>query len=711
MGNEVTVGVLQAILRLKDELTPALQGATAKIGQVGSTVAGIGSTIGKVFAAEQFAEGFAKVTEGIEGIVEKGSRIADMAGRMGITAEAVQKLSQAARLGGASMESVSNAIRVMSDHISDGKLPKSLTEMGISLDALRKMTPDQAFLTLAEAIQKIPDPMKQSAAAMDVFGRGGQQLLPAIRDGFADVAKQAPTMSNELIASLDRLGDNMLKLQDRMEIFKANALGPIFDLFDKLPGPLQTSVAVFISLVPLLTNLGIAFVALGGTGAMLLPFLGPAGWLILAVVAIYEAWQHWDWIAAFFKGAFAYVVDTIKKMPDWLGLLLGPIGLVLLAFKHWDEIKTFVMNVHLAVKEWLVDKFLAIINGVRDKVAAVTGFFKDMYDKVVGHSYVPDMIKGIQSEFSKLQSAMVMPTSSATKTVEGLFSSLKDNALKGLKELGSGLKEMFSPSGIMNSLMTSGINFVMDKASQLLQKGLSALGRGIQSLFGTDEEARDVNPARDQFFQGFQNQFGGDQQASLATALMNAGVTGDVADRLIQGIYKADTMKEFESATKAVNDALHKGTETSTADGAKLTDVSAASTAAMNALIAAIQSLTQTIASSIAAMSAAVSQAPPPYLPISAPSGELQSIPSFANGSNGYQDFKGGTLAVLHGREKVVTEGGDTPTLSINIGDIHVGAGDAPDVRRAAAMGVLDALERGGPAWQKFRILATQAVG
>lgn len=734
MGNEVTVGVLQAILRLKDELTPAIQGMGSKLGEVGNTIGAFATRAGQVLAMKEAQEAIGNVANGIGNIIKEGSHIADLSQRMGVTAEQFQKLSTAAQLGGAPMEAISTAMKALSTQLADGKLPKVLTDMGIKFEDIKKANPGDTFLAALRAIEKIPDPMNQSAAAVALFGRSGQTLLPAIRDGFAQVAQQAPAMSNATVKALDDIGDKWQLLQTRINTARAEALTPVFELFLKLPQPIQTATSLMIEMSGTLSNIGIAILAAGGPKAAfaalmtvigpivtfftatlipafvaLLPYLGVAGLIAVGVFAIYEAWKHWDAIVAFFKGAFAYVIDTIKKMPDWLAGLLGPIGLVIIAFNHWDQIKNIAMGVYNAVKEWLVDKFKAIIDKVGGAIEWVVSKFAWMQDKVTGHSYVPDMIKGIQSEFAKLQSVMVTPTENATKTVDGLFKNLKDNALKGLKDLGNGFKEMFSPTGILNGLMTSGISFLMGKASELLNRGLTAIGHGIQSLFGTDEEAREVNPARDQFFQGFQNQFGGSQQEALATALMNSGVSGDMADRLIQQIYKADTMKEFEAATKAVDEALHKGTQTAATDAAQLTATTAQSTAAINALINALQTLTSTIASLASSLGAAITPSSP--IPETAVTfgGE---VPGLATGTGGqFVDWGRGTPVVLHGKERVMTEGeGSGLALNISVGDIHVGSGDSTEVRRATALGVIDALEKGGPAWNKMRILVTQMV-
>jgi hypothetical protein len=78
------------------------------------------------------------------------------------------------------------------------------------------------------------------------------------------------------------------------------------------------------------------------------------------------------------------------------------------------------------VKLWLVDKFATIVKAVGEKVQAVAGFFKHLWDAVVGHSYVPDMVDGIRDEFARLDEVMVKPALAATAKVNAAFKSVAD---------------------------------------------------------------------------------------------------------------------------------------------------------------------------------------------------------------------------------------------------------------------------------------------
>jgi hypothetical protein len=439
-----------------------------RAGQALTAVAGIIGTINIGQKAAQAAEAT--------------SRIQDAAERLKVGTEAVQRLAFAAEQSGGSLEGVAVAMGRMAETLGSAKAAERLKAIGLSLDQIKGLTPDQTFIVIAEAIRKIPDPLRQSDEATNLFGRSALQLLPAIRAGFKDVGDQAPVMSDALIQSGDRVGDKLREIEIRMNNLKAQALLPLVDVFTRvLPESIQVAVLGFTSFLPSLEQVALGVIALGGpSGAWAalvamgttvaafftttlpaafsttLAFLGPVGWIALALVALVGVWFKWgddikaflaplmDWIGERFGMLRQHAIDTwtgivdtaksflaslgaiLKRIPTELLLpLLGPIGLVLVAFQKWPEIARIAERVYTAVKTWLVDKFAQVVKWIGEKVNQVTGFFRDMYTAVVGQSYVPDMIREIGSEFGRLDDVMVSPARLGVSLVQDAFQGMR----------------------------------------------------------------------------------------------------------------------------------------------------------------------------------------------------------------------------------------------------------------------------------------------
>jgi hypothetical protein len=220
----------------------------------------IGAALGSIFSIQ-------KISAAVDQVSASTSRIADAAARIGITAEAVQKLGFAASQGGSSIEAVAVAMGRMSDMLGTEGAADKLAKIGLTLEDIKGLTPDQTFLAMAEAIRGMEDPIKQADAATDVFGRGALELMPAIKAGFVEVGDQAPLMSNAVVASGDASGDALQRMRGQMDALKAKALVPLMEAFTALPESVQIGVAGILSFMPSLEGLALAIMAAGGPTA------------------------------------------------------------------------------------------------------------------------------------------------------------------------------------------------------------------------------------------------------------------------------------------------------------------------------------------------------------------------------------------------------------------------------------------------------------
>jgi phage-related minor tail protein len=139
--------------------------------------------------------------------------------------------------------------------------------------------------------------------------------------------------------------------------------------------------------------------------------------------------------------------------------LTGPIGLGILAFgalalagiaivDNWNVISYETKRLYENIKMWLVDKFDALVAKIMAPVDKIKGLFKGMYDFVVGHSVVPDMIDGIAAEFARLDAVMVRPAEDAAAKVSAAFAAIAPPKMV-LPDDPRALAEMFIPAAAM----------------------------------------------------------------------------------------------------------------------------------------------------------------------------------------------------------------------------------------------------------------------
>lgn len=112
---------------------------------------------------------------------------AESASAIGITTGALQSLQYATQMTGGDVEGLSASLSKMNNTLGSAKAGDGvdglLTSMGLNLQDLQNMAPDEAFKQIATGISGIDNPAKKTAAAMDLFGRGGVSLINTLNAG------------------------------------------------------------------------------------------------------------------------------------------------------------------------------------------------------------------------------------------------------------------------------------------------------------------------------------------------------------------------------------------------------------------------------------------------------------------------------------------------------------------------------------------------
>ena len=100
------------------------------------------------------------------------------------------------------------------------------------------------------------------------------------------------------------------------------------------------------------------------------------------------------------------------------------VGQVIEAF--WPGAIDGMRKLYEGVKSWLQDRLGAVFGWVTRKVGEVGDAFFQLYDRVVGHSYIPDMVTEVGQWIGRLQANLVEPTERATKSAGDRFEAMRD---------------------------------------------------------------------------------------------------------------------------------------------------------------------------------------------------------------------------------------------------------------------------------------------
>ena len=354
------------------------QGAAGKIPFVGSALAALATPAGLATAAIGALVG--GLAASIKSFVSTGDEIQKMATRTGFSTEALSEMRHALQISGSDIKGFENGIRRMSGFIEDSKdglatSTDALDKLGISVEDLQGLSPEESFRVLSSAIADLPGEVQKAALAQDVFGRSGTRLLPLLKEGSAGIAALRQE-AHELGVVFDQdAANSAAEFSDSMTRLKGRFQGIAFTVAKNLVPTLTKIIdwateiipKIKAELMPLWLTLKDS---LGGVFATVKNDLLPALkdlWVAIGPVLIPVAKTIAVMFGQRLKGIFEVFAGIIKTVA---GVLTGDFG------GAWEGIRTIALGVMrqiASVYNATIAKFPGVATIDMQKVADAIG--------------------------------------------------------------------------------------------------------------------------------------------------------------------------------------------------------------------------------------------------------------------------------------------------------------------------------------------------
>lgn len=452
-----------------------LRTAQRRIQKIGDNLVGLGGKLSLVVSAPLLALGKAAVSAAIESqeaIGQVNAALASMGDAAGRTSQQLQDLATGemrkslfddddilrqvtanlltfGKVSGEVFDRAQQAALDMSARLGQD-LQSSAIQVGKALN-----DPVKGLTALGRVGVQFTTQQKEQIKSMvelgNVAGAQGIILGELARQfgGAAEAQRKAnPTaaMKQSWEEFKETLGAKLLPLLPRITDF----LTKMLDAFGKLSPGMQTAVVVGGALA---VALGPVLIAVGA----MLPLL-----TALAPVVV----------------AFGVALIGVAANPVVLGMAAVLIGIVYAA-RHWDEITAIAKRLYQGIKTWLLDKLNAVWAPIKEKIDLVKGWFHGLYDAVVGHSYIPDMVDGIAAEIARLDAVLVAPVERATSKAKEAFRKLAQDT----RDL---FAELFPEIDRANAFIARGEQIkglkVSDEAKQeMMRRSSNMFGHGTVS--------------------------------------------------------------------------------------------------------------------------------------------------------------------------------------------------------------------------------------
>lgn len=244
---------------------------------------------------------------------------------------------------------------------------------------------------------------------------------------------------------------------------------------------------------------------LEGLGRLLAAVLEVAGEIYSGFVAPLLNWIV-DMLAPVVGRVLESLVPVLDKLAEKLLYVWNNGGKVL--FENLVRVMKAIISIVLPFIEliitkvlaplvmWILDKIAPALSWLLEKVGWVLGkiatFFEWLYDVLIGHSIIPDLINGIKTWFERLVGWVTAPVKTLVNAVVGLWNDVKTQAVNifnGIKDTITGAFNAAKTTVLniwdtITSRLTGAFNTIYNNATGIFSRLKSFIGGICDSISG-----------------------------------------------------------------------------------------------------------------------------------------------------------------------------------------------------------------------------------
>lgn len=194
-GGNVFVNISNGLRSLGTQsgaVASEIEGAAAATGTLGAEAAAVAGPIGiAVLAIGAEIAAVALLTKGIFSLAQEAAdfrgKLFDLSQQTGVSVETLSALEIVAKTTGGSIEGISASLGIFQKHLEDAQDPttkqaKLFDELGVSTN-----NTEDALRDTLTALAAMPTGFRQTATALELFGRGGKSILAILKETNGDL--------------------------------------------------------------------------------------------------------------------------------------------------------------------------------------------------------------------------------------------------------------------------------------------------------------------------------------------------------------------------------------------------------------------------------------------------------------------------------------------------------------------------------------------
>lgn len=220
IGNALS-GVASQVTSFTSASEGAAAGITSMVGPIGLAVGAFAALAGGIALAAKELFEISKHAAEFQG------RMIDLSQATGLGVETLSTLEIAAKTTGGSLDSIAASLGIFQKKLEDAEDPGSKSAATLKRIGVEATDTETALRQTLAAIARMPEGFEQTAVALELFGRGGKQVLAILKetngdlDAFQRKLRDAGILiTSDAARSADKLNDELALLD-----FQARSAG------------------------------------------------------------------------------------------------------------------------------------------------------------------------------------------------------------------------------------------------------------------------------------------------------------------------------------------------------------------------------------------------------------------------------------------------------------------------------------------------------
>ena len=352
-----------------------------------------GNAIGALKALAP-AIGVAAMGKLVNDTLQLGDQLEKMSQKTGLAVPVLDKLRQAANLGGTDFKTLSKAMPTLAKNMQDasdgvGTAKDAFDRLGLGVNnadgSLKSL--DQMFFEIGDKIKVMDDRTLAAANAAEIFGTGmGAKLIPIMNQGSEAIQNLSTGFTQLSAERMAKLNDDVAQMGEKFNVLKVQLTEAVLPALTRLVEIISNAAQKFAALPGPVKAIGVGLALLLPTVITIVPLLGAMAFSIKAIAAIKLGAMFTAAVPAIAGLATAFAPLLIGGVVFvallGLGKLIGTIaGHIYVARDQIGEVMATIGQILISPFTTFVDNvkatFITVVNGIRGAFNAIPNIVKN----------------------------------------------------------------------------------------------------------------------------------------------------------------------------------------------------------------------------------------------------------------------------------------------------------------------------------------------